>query len=53
MGQLGHGDTEPRFYPRMVQHLQGQVIVSIAAGGGFSLVVNENVIFPSFIFFSR
>jgi alpha-tubulin suppressor-like RCC1 family protein len=40
-GQLGHGDTQDRSSPALVEALQGKIIVQMACGSGHTIVLSS------------
>lgn len=40
-GQLGHGDTQDRSSPALVEALQGKTIVQMACGSGHTIVLSS------------
>ena len=42
LGQLGHGDTEPRWQPTLVRALQDICVTKVATGAGHSFAVDSS-----------
>ncbi|CAG5117686.1 unnamed protein product [Candidula unifasciata] len=41
-GQLGHGDTNDRYTPTLVEHLKGKSVNLVSCGQGFSIFGSDN-----------